>query len=65
MNLKPTGTLITNRNATMGALTNGHANGTNGVHNTVDAAPVLKGTVKHQPDPNIRNIMITGGAGFM
>lgn len=50
---------------TMGSLSNGRVNGTNGGHNVHDAAPVLKGTVKHQPDPNIHNIMITGGAGFM
>jgi hypothetical protein len=27
--------------------------------------PILRGTVKHDPDFNVRNIMITGGAGFM
>lgn len=48
----------------MGSLGNSHMNGINGGDNIADA-PVLKGTVKHQPDPNIRNIMITGGAGFM
>lgn len=28
-------------------------------------APVLKGTTKFEPNPEIRNIMVTGGAGFM
>ena len=28
-------------------------------------APVLKGTTKFEPLPDTKNIMITGGAGFM
>lgn len=27
--------------------------------------PLLKGTTCYEPHPDIRNIMITGGAGFM
>lgn len=40
-------------------------NGINGVEMGVKSPPILKGTVKHDPDFNVRNIMITGGAGFM
>lgn len=29
------------------------------------AAPVLIGTTKFEPRPDVRNIMVTGGAGFM
>jgi hypothetical protein len=47
----------------MPAQTNGRTNGIN--VNIFEDAPVLKGSVKHQPDPNVHNIMITGGAGFM
>jgi len=28
-------------------------------------APVLIGTTKYEPLPDVKNIMITGGAGFM
>lgn len=28
-------------------------------------APVLKGTTRFEPRPDVRNIMVTGGAGFM
>ncbi len=28
-------------------------------------APVLTGTTKFEPLPDVKNIMITGGAGFM
>jgi hypothetical protein len=28
-------------------------------------APVLTGTTKYEPLPDVKNIMITGGAGFM
>jgi len=28
-------------------------------------APVLIGTTKFEPRPDVKNIMITGGAGFM
>jgi len=28
-------------------------------------APVLTGTTKFEPLPDVRNIMVTGGAGFM
>jgi hypothetical protein len=28
-------------------------------------APVLIGTTKFEPLPDVKNIMITGGAGFM
>jgi dTDP-glucose 4,6-dehydratase len=28
-------------------------------------APVLIGTTKYKPLPDVKNIMITGGAGFM
>jgi hypothetical protein len=28
-------------------------------------APVLKGSTKFEPLPDVKNIMITGGAGFM
>ena len=28
-------------------------------------APVLVGTTKFEPLPDVKNIMITGGAGFM
>jgi hypothetical protein len=45
----------------MPARTNGRINGIK----IFEDAPILKGTVKHQPDPNVHNIMITGGAGFM
>lgn len=28
-------------------------------------APVLKGTTAFEPRPEVKNIMVTGGAGFM
>lgn len=28
-------------------------------------APVLTGSTKYEPLPDVKNIMITGGAGFM
>lgn len=28
-------------------------------------APILKGSTKFEPLPDVKNIMITGGAGFM
>ena len=28
-------------------------------------APVLTGSTKFEPHPDVKNIMITGGAGFM
>jgi hypothetical protein len=28
-------------------------------------APVLKGSTRFEPLPDVKNIMITGGAGFM
>lgn len=28
-------------------------------------SPVLKGTTKFEPIPGVKNIMVTGGAGFM
>lgn len=28
-------------------------------------APVLSGTTKFEPRPDVKNIMVTGGAGFM
>jgi hypothetical protein len=28
-------------------------------------APILKGSTKYEPLPDVKNIMITGGAGFM
>jgi hypothetical protein len=28
-------------------------------------APILTGTTKFEPLPDVKNIMITGGAGFM
>jgi hypothetical protein len=31
----------------------------------ISSAPILKGSGKHDADFNVRNIMITGGAGFM
>lgn len=50
----------------MPALTNGRTTGAKGINVQIfEDAPILKGTVKHQPDPNVHNIMITGGAGFM
>ena len=42
-----------------------YTNGSNGAYVDVSNAPVLKGSVKHDADFNVRNIMITGGAGFM
>lgn len=29
------------------------------------SAPILKGETKFDPMPDVKNIMITGGAGFM
>ena len=42
-------------------------NGTNEARNSeaLDSAPVLLGTTKYQPDPSFKNILVTGGAGFM
>lgn len=37
-------------------------------HSQADAwknAPVLTGTTKFEPRPDVKNIMVTGGAGFM
>lgn len=31
----------------------------------LDSAPVLLGTTRHDRDPSIKNILVTGGAGFM
>lgn len=28
-------------------------------------APVLKGTTKFEPNPDTKNVLVTGGAGFM
>ncbi|KUI60358.1 hypothetical protein VP1G_07561 [Cytospora mali] len=52
---------------------NGRSNGTNGTrhHNSFGdfgvwkEAPVLIGTTKFEPLPDVKNIMITGGAGFI
>ena len=42
-------------------------NGTGQAQNaeSLDSAPRLLGTTKHEPDPSIKNILVTGGAGFM
>lgn len=50
---------------------NGNGNGSGGRHNFFEdygvwkEAPILKGTTKFEPIPDVKNIMITGGAGFM
>ena len=30
-----------------------------------DVAPILLGTTRHEPDLTAKNILVTGGAGFM
>lgn len=50
------------------ALSNGTMNGHRGYCQEPDVwqqAPVLTGTTQFEPRPDVRNIMITGGAGFM
>ncbi|KAL6414790.1 dTDP-D-glucose 4,6-dehydratase [Ilyonectria robusta] len=55
----------------MTASTHEPANGlVNGHHYVQDVnvwkkAPVLTGTTKFEPRPDVKNIMVTGGAGFM
>jgi len=34
-------------------------------HGVWQDAPVLTGTTKFEPLPDVKNIMVTGGAGFM
>lgn len=50
-------------------LTFGVANGNTGSFFENDAvwkkAPILTGSTKFEPLPDVKNIMITGGAGFM
>jgi dTDP-glucose 4,6-dehydratase len=46
----------------------GVVNGHRRHHSQADAwkyAPVLTGTTKFEPRPDVKNIMVTGGAGFM
>jgi len=42
-------------------------NGMNAAHDDepFESAPVLLGTTRHEADPIIKNILVTGGAGFM
>lgn len=43
-------------------------NGTRRYHQDLDVwkqAPILKGTTNFEPRPDVKNIMVTGGAGFM
>jgi hypothetical protein len=42
-------------------------NGAHGIHEEVplEASPIFKGTTRFEPDPRTKNIMITGGSGFM
>lgn len=47
-----------------------HMNGNSSENASADApiwssAPVLKGSTRYEPQPDIKNIMITGGAGFI
>lgn len=43
-----------------------HQNGGNGdTHQIWKTAPVLIGTTQFEPRTDVRNIMVTGGAGFM
>jgi hypothetical protein len=44
---------------------NGNVNGSQDEAEAVDSAPVLIGATKHQPVEGVRNVLITGGAGFM
>ncbi|CAM1502890.1 Fc.00g076660.m01.CDS01 [Cosmosporella sp. VM-42] len=49
-------------------MANGKANGHRKYFQNVDVwkeAPVLTGTTKFEPRPDVKNIMITGGAGFI
>ncbi|KAI9897140.1 hypothetical protein N3K66_008162 [Trichothecium roseum] len=73
LNLSPssvqTGFVETQSSApTATTTTNGKTNGQQSVRrgsNVWRKAPVLKGTTKFEPNPEIRNIMVTGGAGFI
>lgn len=46
----------------------GSLNGNDCYHTYSDVwkhAPILKGTTNFEPRPDVKNIMVTGGAGFM